>query len=402
MMAVLALAACEGRAPAEPELPAMEPLPSAVPLHGRLGALVRFTGCPGPTPIYPNRKVRITFKGEQVCPDNRRGPPDLGGWYSNVYDIMRPRMDSLAREHPASYCTTLQADAEERVDCLRLPVQVGNQTVWTDSSGYFTAPGPYRPVDTLKVWVDRTRLPRWHEAPGGRSNCAVDSEINWRTWPFRSVSGAHICFPASFLNMDTGYRRYTHDPDWHYRSDTMYVVVPAEPDTVPIHAQWDQTWMLRLAKPDMKVRVWSLVSVPFNRHHQHYWFLHWEGRTDWNGEVILKRSLHANRRTNPVEAVPNPWEPNAMYLQVDHPTEGWEACVPLRLSEQPPDSMFGQLGFDWSNRVWSRRHWDCADGMDKRYERGTIHRCAPPVLDDPLLRGQSDGPTLRCDRFFGH
>lgn len=346
MMAVLVLAACEGRAPAEPELPAMKPLPSAVPFHGRLGAI-----------------------------DRHRAPPDIGGWYSNVYDIMPPRFDSLAHEHPQSYCTTLRTDVEERVDCLRLPVQVDDVTVWTDSSGYFTAPGPYRPGDTLEIRVNPARLPRWHKAPGARSNCAVDSELNRDEWPF-GVGGAHRCFPSSLLNM---------------RTDSLYVVVPAEPDTILIPARWDQTWMLRLAKPDMKVRIWSLVYNPWNPHHQEYWLLMWEGRTDWNSELILTKSND-----------PRPWGDLAKYIQVKHPTQEWEICTHIRVKQYQPPSHFAQLGFDWSSREWDPRYWDCAGGMDKHYARGTIHRCPPPALADSVLRGQMDGHTPRCERFFGH
>ena len=246
-----------------------------------------------------------------------------GRFTDNIYDVLRPRYDSLFRAHPDAFCTTRNPRRAERVDCLRMPVHVNDRIVWTDSTGRFTA-GPFLEGTEVKLWIDESRLPRFHAGPGGKSNCLVNGHQSPHAQGHTYPPVLLACYPSSLLNYQHG-RRFQEGHDG--AKDTVTVTVTAGRDTVAIPIWSTITVFIRLPEPGMKLRLWDkryYVSVGKVR-----WDAYHEGKADWNGEVVVREvehpqvwSLHSGY-PNFVLQMPNPSRPGTDLCVVTVPFESW-------------------------------------------------------------------------------
>jgi hypothetical protein len=129
--------------------------------------------------------------------------------YYNIREVY----EGLQKEYPASFCTTRFAKGpEDKIDCLRFFVQVGDTVVQTDSTGYFRVENVTSPV---RVSVTEDSLPKFHKDENSRSNCAWRYNPSQFPWKQRDDSGIY-CWPTSLL-------KYTFEP---------VMVVPGDSVTV--------------------------------------------------------------------------------------------------------------------------------------------------------------------------
>ena len=267
----LTLAACSESITGPPPPPSEPAGPQLVMVKGRVGTFV-YHHAPGVTYLAASSPWNNRCNG--YCPNRR--------WVDNVFDGMRPELDSLARLYPASRCVLRTQDAPEVVDCLRLPVHVGDQVVYTDSLGWFTA-GPFLEGDSIKVWIDHDKLPLFQKDPTARVNCTrppnyysgnqcrISTLFNWGLrwkWSDTPDDGA-TTIVAGETNLSARKQCCGRTPTYDY------VVVPAWPM---------RSFAVRLpAGAGARMRLWGVPATQRDTARLVY-----ELRANWNGELIFR------------------------------------------------------------------------------------------------------------------
>ena len=276
LLGLTALSGCADTVtePMPPKDP-VPPGPQMVTVKGRLGTFV-----------YHHNEQRTHIDSER--PWNR--PCAVGNcngklrWVTNVFDGFRRELDSLARLYPNARCVTRTQDAPEVVDCLRVPVHVGDQTVYTDSLGWFTA-GPFLEGTPIKVWVDHEKLPIFQKARGARSNCnreggyypnnqcRFSTPFNWRfMWKFDNTHADTMVVIAGESNI----------VDWP-RNEA--ITTPIVYDYFVLPAWHTRTHIIRVpsAEHGDRMRIWGGGSREI---------IH-DKAANWNGEVVFRQDKDA-------------------------------------------------------------------------------------------------------------
>lgn len=262
---------------AGPPLMPEPPGPQMVMVEGRVGVFAEYPNG------YPSEdgKKKLTKEFWGPCLAIPCQPRQA---VSSVFEGLQNDLDSLRQMYPNLRCALADGDGAS-VACLRIPVHVEDQVVWTDDDGYFTA-GPFLEGTEIRAWIDHSKLPLFQVEPGGRLNC--DDRVNVGV-PCRGILSL---FNFQFrwegynryqkgLNVDTvrvtvgetnAWERDEKRAGFREPRDTPYFIIPAENGLTNI---------LRVPSGQPKER--------FRRFGQPY--VEGSGtilETNWNGEIVLR------------------------------------------------------------------------------------------------------------------
>ena len=331
----LALVACDAAVVTPPPPPPEPVTPQRVMVKGRVGTFVE----PGPTVLENGVAFADTYVKWWHIP----GREKYFG-VSNVYDGIRPVLDSLMRVYPSAQCVRMD---EQVVDCLRIPVHVEDQVVWTDDEGYFTA-GPFLEGTEIRAWVDHEKLPMLLLRPDGRIQC--DDRLNVGT-PCEGI--------ISLYNWEYRWKGYNPRSGRDAQVDTVRVLVGETNTRVYDPKTRTHTWPDHFVIPAWETFT-AIVRLPNLRPRERLRFFGQPAKgpmvdtgrvleSNWKGEVILRDDIRGR-------SVPN------AYIQMRDANDN-EVCGLITARPPiggPPSALRGTHYTDYKGDVKNKWLVDCA------------------------------------------